>query len=48
MRGSFERFLIRCLSAKCELYSEMMVSETLLFSSYSEDILEYVCVFSET
>ena len=38
---SFERYLIRCLSVKCELYSEMMVSETLLYSVYGEDILEY-------
>lgn len=36
------------MSVKCELYSEMIVSETLLYSVYGEDILEYGCVGSKS
>ena len=41
MRGRFERFLLRQLSYKCILYSEMFVAETLMYSRYTDDIIEF-------
>lgn len=41
VRGRFERFLLRQLSYKCILYSEMFVAETLMYSRYTDDIIEF-------
>ena len=41
VRGRFERFMLRQLSYKCILYSEMFVAETLMYSRYTDDIIEF-------
>ena len=41
VRGRFERFMLRQLSYKCILYSEMFVEETLMYSRYTDDIIEF-------
>lgn len=33
---------MRQLSHKCVLYSEMFVAETLYYSRYTQDIIEYI------
>lgn len=33
---------MRQLTRKCTLYSEMVVAETILFSRYTDDIIEYL------
>ena len=40
--SSFQRYFMRQLTRKCTLYSEMVVAETILFSRYTDDIIEYL------
>ena len=35
---------MRQLTRKCTLYSEMVVAETILFSRYTDDIIEFIIV----
>lgn len=43
----FQRYMMRCLTKKTTLYTEMYVAETILFSRYTDDIIEYLfCLFT--
>ena len=37
---SFQRYMMRQLTRRCTLYSEMFVAETLIYSRYTDDIIE--------
>ena len=42
--SSFQRYFMRQLTRKGTLYSEMVVAETILFSRYTDDIIEFIIV----
>lgn len=38
----FQRYMMRCLTKRTTLYTEMYVAETILFSRYTDDIIEFL------
>ena len=40
----FQRYMMRQITKQCTLYTEMYVAETILFSRYTDDIIEFIFI----